>query len=344
MANSMVTGPMAGLTGGFIPPLCPPAPSASQIQQLQQVPGGAQAAAAQIQASEANAKARVAAVEYLGTVDCSRWPEAQKALLYALRQDTNECVRFAAARAFNSGCCCNKAVIESLRICVAGETKDDHPAETSPRVKAAAFAALQHCLMCVPEEIPEPAKREESRPPTPTPAPAQPERSTMNAPEATHVVTGYAHTIRERKPKGFDQRLSQQTFTQTVEDARRTLIEAARNPRSPVNVPTGQRSFFGALAKARRDASTAAVQNARAQGQPPPMAPPADANVQPSALAPVEPNGRDGRAVVPASDAGSTPPNADPGQAWNTSPAPASNARRGLIGMLFQSRYRQGEP
>ncbi len=99
MLNSLGTGPVAGLTGGFLPSICPPAPNASQIAALQQQPGGASAAAAQIQASEANAKARVAAVEYLGTVDCTRWPEAKKALIYSLREDPNECVRFAAARA-----------------------------------------------------------------------------------------------------------------------------------------------------------------------------------------------------------------------------------------------------
>ena len=61
MLNSMGTGPVAGLTGGFLPSLCPPAPNASQIAALQQQPGGAAAAAAQIKASEADAKARVAA-------------------------------------------------------------------------------------------------------------------------------------------------------------------------------------------------------------------------------------------------------------------------------------------
>ena len=56
MLNSFAGGPVGGLTGGFIPPLCPPAPNASQIAALQQQPGGAAAAAAQIKASEANAK------------------------------------------------------------------------------------------------------------------------------------------------------------------------------------------------------------------------------------------------------------------------------------------------
>ncbi len=195
MANSMVTGPLGAVTGGFLPTLCPP-PTAAQAAALANQPGaGAQAAAAKIQADEAGAKARVAAVEYLGTVDCSRWPEASDALVKALLEDHNECVRFAAAKALNSGCCCNKDTIEALRICVSGETKKKGNApETSPRVKAAAFAALQNCLMKVPEDLPP------EKPPTPersqtpgVPPPPRPEgsRSSMNAADGTHIATAY---------------------------------------------------------------------------------------------------------------------------------------------------------
>ena len=98
MLNSMVTGPVGSMTGGFIPSICPPASAAQAAALAAAQPGSAAATAAAIQASEADAKARVAAIEYLGTVDCSRWPEAQKALINGLRQDPNECVRFAAAR------------------------------------------------------------------------------------------------------------------------------------------------------------------------------------------------------------------------------------------------------
>src|SRR5271166_4454622 len=164
MFNSLLSGPVGAISGGFVCPLCPPAPTPAQIAALANKPnGGAEAAAAKIQASEADAKARVAAVEYLGTVDCNRFPEAKKALLAALREDPNECVRFAAARSLNSGCCCDQEVIEKLRISVAGEKKDG-PAETSCRVKAAAFSALQNCLMRVPEEEEAPPPRPGTRP------------------------------------------------------------------------------------------------------------------------------------------------------------------------------------
>ena len=115
MLNSTATGPMAAMTGGFIPALCPVAPSASQIAALNAASArSAAATAAKIKASEADAKARVAAVEYLGTVDCTRWKEATTALVNALRADPNECVRYAAAQALNSGCCCNKQTMEAL--------------------------------------------------------------------------------------------------------------------------------------------------------------------------------------------------------------------------------------
>src|SRR5271157_5753119 len=182
MANSLVTGPVGAVSGGFIPPLCPP-PTPQQIAALDKMaPGGAEATAAKIKASEADAKARVAAVEYLGTVDCSRWKEATKALVSALRADTSECVRYAAARVLNSGCCCNKETIEALKICVAGEDKDGNPPETSIRVKAAAFSALQNCLTRVPEVLPEEEvkekvkERERSQVPNLEPLPEQPQR------------------------------------------------------------------------------------------------------------------------------------------------------------------------
>jgi hypothetical protein len=184
MAGSLVSGPMGAIAGGFIPSICPP-PGANAAQLAQTQPGSAAAAAAAIQASEAGAAARVAAIEYLGTVDCTRWPVAQKALINGLRADPNECVRFAAARALNSGCCCNKDVIKSLRICVAGESSDGSPAENSARVKAAAFSALQRCLMCVPEDLPP-----EPLPPVPEgdrPRPRRPPSAARNDPRPTRM-------------------------------------------------------------------------------------------------------------------------------------------------------------
>ena len=94
---------------------------------------GRQAAAAAIQAV-AGRLTKIAAIEYLATVDCHYWPEAEAALIGRLRGDRIECVRFAAARALDSGCCCTKKTMAALQLVVAGEDKDGFPSETSERV------------------------------------------------------------------------------------------------------------------------------------------------------------------------------------------------------------------
>jgi HEAT repeat protein len=364
MLGSLATGPMASVTGGFLPSICPP-PGTIPPGGLGSPAGSAASTAAAIQASEANAKARVAAIEYLGTVDCARWPEAQKALINGLRQDPNECVRFAAARALNSGCCCDKKVIDALRICVAGETSDGAPAENSVRVKAAAFSALQNCLMRVPEDLPP-----ETVPPVPegerpqlTPLPPTPERRTQAPVANPHMATAYNPP--RRGPITYDEKLRHKTFSQTVDEARRTLFQVSKTPRPPATLPAGQRSLFGALARARNEVGGANLRRAREQGlvpprpdqsrgpiMPEPAQVPSGAGVEPGAATPA-PIADPG--LMPTATPGSGPGAAgtapaaepvpervveEPGTMSNADPAPTprSSARRGLIGMLFQPR------
>jgi hypothetical protein len=279
MLNNMITGPIGALSGGFIPPCCPVAPTAAQIAALEAIaPGGAVATAAKIKASEADAKARVAAVEYLGTVDCTRWKEATKALVNALRADPNECVRYAAARVLNSGCCCNKETIAALKVCVAGEDTDGNPPENSPRVKAAAFNALQNCLMRVPEVLPAegPIERERGTTVPIEPLPARPpvgrERSSMNAGDSSHIAT--SHIIQRPAPPRFEEQLRRKTYTQTVNEARQTLFEVARSGKQPSTLPPGKRSVFDLLMKARQDVNN----RARASAGPPPASGPASSD------------------------------------------------------------------
>src|SRR5207237_2362732 len=126
---------------------CPPAArDPADLAKPSDSPAGA---AAKIKADEAAAKARREAVRYLGTVDCHYWPEAQDALINALRADRNECVRLEAAWVLGRGCCCTKKTIVALSITVAGSDRDGNPYEDSDRVKAAAAAALAHCLGCL---------------------------------------------------------------------------------------------------------------------------------------------------------------------------------------------------
>jgi hypothetical protein len=164
--NSTIA-PVSGLSGGIIPPLCPP--NAVNPADLAKPADSAAGAAARIKADEADAAARRAAVRYLATVDCHWWPEAQDALINALRADRNECVRWEAAVALGSGCCCTPKTIAAMTISVNGTDEDGNPAETSERVRGAAHASLQNCLSRfpvsaepAPETPPEPIKEPKS--------------------------------------------------------------------------------------------------------------------------------------------------------------------------------------
>ncbi len=91
---------------------------------------------------------RLAAIRYLGTLDCRYFPEAENALVSALRTDGNESVRHEAATVLARGCCYTKRVMEALEICVSGSDRDGHPAERSARIRSTAARALEGCLVC----------------------------------------------------------------------------------------------------------------------------------------------------------------------------------------------------
>ncbi len=136
--------PMTLATGGLIKPCCP-GPDQAKAEDLAKPSDSADGAAARIKADEAQAKERRANVRYLGTVDCARYPEAEKALINALRTDRNECVRWEAAIVLGHGCCCTRKTIEALKFTVEASNKDNNPKETSDRVRAAAEASLNAC-------------------------------------------------------------------------------------------------------------------------------------------------------------------------------------------------------
>jgi hypothetical protein len=171
MANSM-TKPLGMATGGLVPGICPD-PSQANPADLAKSADSAEGAAARIKQSEADAKARRAAVRYLGTVDCKRFPEAEAALINALLADTNECVRWEAAQALGRGCCCTKKTVQALMQVVSGKAENDPP-ETSERVRCAAAAALERCLARCGEGLREPPRRPENPVPPERPAEAGP--------------------------------------------------------------------------------------------------------------------------------------------------------------------------
>ncbi len=140
------SGPMSAMTGGLLGGRCEKNSIADDMKKKSaDEPGGI---AARVKNDEEEAKARRAAVRFLGTVDCNYWPEAIDTLKTALRKDRNECVRFEAAMALRNGCCCNNEIIDALKNSILGENKTDpNPPERSERVRAAAAEALARCPM-----------------------------------------------------------------------------------------------------------------------------------------------------------------------------------------------------
>lgn len=189
MLNNM-TGMAGTFTGGLIPPLCPPK-TAEDLLKAAADPNksSAEKIADEIKASEAQAKARAAAMRFLGTVDCERFGQAGFPVALELIKglsDTSECVRLAAAEALSNGCCCNEDTIEALAAVAAGAAlfkKDEKtglrtPAagiqilpEKCPRVRAAARFGLERCLCCYVKKEPyvkrPGSERREGEPPLP---------------------------------------------------------------------------------------------------------------------------------------------------------------------------------
>jgi hypothetical protein len=236
--NSML--PVGAFTGGLVPQCCP-GPGGVNVADLAKPATGAEGAAARIMKEEADAKARRAAVRYLGTVECRRYPEAEVALINALRQDGNECVRWEAAIALSRGCCCTRKTIEALALTVDASTKDGNPPEMSPRVRAAAAAALDHCLACVTDSSTETAPEPRPEPPPPPEPPGRPDlpspRPLLDS--LTLLQTSYALPL---TPRPADQ---------PIAEARRALARfKEEQARSPMLLP-GKVSVYEALTRAR---------------------------------------------------------------------------------------------
>ncbi len=252
---SNLAKPLASVTGGLVPPCCPPptAPGAAGLDPNAS-PTGAEAAADKIKKLEAEAKARRAAVRYLGTVDCRRFTNAEPALIAALRTDTNECVRWEAALGLGHGCCCTKKVIEALTLTVNGETKDGNPVEASERVRAAAAAALDHCLACYVEPPATTAPRPEG----------PPEKPVAAADPATLQLTAYYARV-EARPADV-----------LLAAGRKALDDHARAQAGRSPLVTGNRSLYEAFVSTREPAAgrVEATQTAPQTAPPPSALPP----------------------------------------------------------------------
>jgi hypothetical protein len=213
LLNSM-TAPVSAMTGGVIPSFCPIMPSAKDLLKE-----GTEGAAANAKKDALEAKERVKAVRYLGTLDCRYYPEAEMALIAALRMDRVECVRWEAALAFGRGCCCTKKVMEALEISVSGSDRDGNPDERSPRVREAAAFALDRCLACYQEplhEVEDIKDKDPSRKDDGTPGKVEKERQMIE--RARNTMANYS--------------------------ARREMIPASAMASQSAVLPKGQRSLY----------------------------------------------------------------------------------------------------
>jgi hypothetical protein len=316
------SAPVSGLTGGIIPPFCPPVPSASELAAIEAMPAGERGpaeVAAMIKADEAAAKARVAAIEYLGTVDCRYWPEATEQLVNALRADRNECVRFAAARVLSTGCCCNKETIDKLKISITGSEEDGKPAELSQRVRMAAQIALHNCLArySEPFEAPPPPERETEEP-TPTDSPDEKrEEATPAIPLSVGTTDGH--------PGGdglvqtaYERQIARKPAAQVVAEARQALLMASQQRASAMT--TGRRSVYHAFSKA--------------------VTAPGDRGT-PGAMAPRLPLSHTTAAqTAGGGDRSHDPAVVNTSTAARSSGAAAASGNRGLLGIFSDSRRR----
>lgn len=217
--------------GGLLCPSCCPE---VKEDDLKKPANSLQGACARIRQEEAEAPSRRAAVRCLAYADCNWYPEAEAALIIALRTDRNECVRYEAAQVLGSGCCCTRKSIQALALAASGSKKDGNPPENSPRVKAAAYVSLQHCLNCF-------AEIEEL---DPLPKPESPERlpDPRKLPETTAFQMIEPAVALRPMPVPVDP---------VIADARAVLAQLKVSAiETPAVMPTGHRSIYEAMVRA----------------------------------------------------------------------------------------------
>jgi hypothetical protein len=281
LGNAMT--PLSTMTGGVLGGSCCPGPNTATAAELAAPPDSAEGAAGRVKADEADAPKRRAAVRYMSTADCHRWPEVQDALINSLRFDRNECVRWEAALAFTRGCCCTKPVIRALTLTVSGSEDDGAPAETSERVKAAAHAALDHCLACYVEIEPVPPPPPPSEKPKEGPKEKKGEDLPPPNPGASKGFTG--GTQARITPAEYYRRVNLLTMEQVVAEAKR-VREHMPPISGTVSVPRGERSFVGLVQTAMASKPTGPSTSPPPESAPASTIAPASTSTQASMTAP----------------------------------------------------------
>ena len=105
----------------------------------------AEIAAAMIKADEANVERQRSVIRYLGGVDCTYYPQAESALIAALRSDPHESLRYEAAQALSNSSCWTRNTLVVLNQAMTGSSADGFPSERlrpRPWGRSAACRAL----------------------------------------------------------------------------------------------------------------------------------------------------------------------------------------------------------
>lgn len=220
--------PLSKLTGGLIKPF----PPLAAAQALLKDPGPI-GAAAKVKLDKAGAPDRVKAVKELSAVDCYYWPEAEDALVGALRVDRNSCVRLEAAKALGTGCCCTKKTIAALSIAASSSDADGNPAEKCPQVVAAAHTSLRSCLervcaACVTGEPVPPDPMNQRADPSVTPSAA----TSKPGPAGSEKSSGGLPAEAVARPSGkeYYDRVARRAWAELIPPAQAI---AARTPQIP---------------------------------------------------------------------------------------------------------------
>lgn len=250
--------------GGMCCPPCCPTVNPEDLKKASNTPEGA---CARFKQDMETMPARRKAIRCLAYADCHWWPEAEAALITALRTDRNECVRLEAAKVLGTGCCCTRKTLEALVIVVSASNRDGNPSENSPRVKAAALVALHHCVDCYVEPLPEPVR---------------PEKAPLPKPDA-----GGSTVEKTDTPTSS----SRESMADLVADARRLLNQAKISPVDHQPLQAGHQSLLE-IYHVTANPGSFATPLASAK-------PPAAASPEPPGIAPVPSLGDVGSALPP---------------------------------------------
>ena len=200
--------------------------------------------------------------------------------------------------------------------------------------------------MKVPEVLPEevkpiPIQRERGAVPNLEPLPGQTplgrERSSMTAPDRSHLAV--SHIAPRPNSMRFEGQLQRKTYAQTVNEARETLFKVARNPNPPNTLPAGRRSMLDALIKAREDVDSKARKNQAANPAPPSSE--SDPGVVRSSFTPGAEPSQGEPSASPTAGSGPMSSTTNPTGSYSADGAGAS--KRGLFGLLLNSRNRRSD-